>query len=637
MKSVTTFVELFQELNYNLSEKRLSSSGAVRLSKREIFAINASLNELAAGTPVTLNQVEIIKRCIGDLCSYIYHEDRCEERISYFLMHLYLNEFMRCHFCDLIKSLWPLLVKVNVQIHDSVLLHKLVDDCLSNCPAWNWLSADMLVKIATNGTIADLIRGALNTRENLAKFERMKHLNRDFTTLMNLIRLITTVGLDASFLPGLSTPYIKYIETINPNFKNLIQCSIESDTEELASHQCYVQPIDRHLLHIWVEFKHQFGCHHVNLKCLESFRTFPNLIVKLDLSCIMGPKTRSKRAATDAFNMTLAAMLSDGTIKRKLSMKLQMKNVLHFNWLVQYLSSLQKKRKVAINVVSDHHEAPPNGHLGSAVEKAKIQSFEARRGKRIYQSVGRERKGTNKRKKLSDEWDLTSDFDSTFEKTGTLGGTPHSGAVSKQVENEDGRSFSEKDQVGVKASRNEGTTNTITKRDEKDAEQVVGRDDCAPRECSQNPSQQDADVTKSSSRLFVPDESSKFEQDESSQIVMAPKERIDRLAKTQAPLQFDAQIPVRTSTPLNAEFTEWHSTTDKTSETEDTIDVMQEAFKLFSSNLINKLKRVEFEVLHKRNDLQAQVDHEYNKIEQMQRQKLKEIQEYCKTELNKIV
>ena len=637
MKSVTTFVELFQELNYNLSEKRLSSSGAVRLSKREIFAINASLNELAAGTPVTLNQVESIKTCIGDLCNYIYYKDRCEERISYFLMHLYLNEFMRFHFCDLIKSLWPLLVNVNIQIHDSVLFHRLVDDCLSNCPAWNWLSADMLVKIATNGTIADLIRGTLNTRENLAKFERMKHLNRDFTTLITLIRLITTVGLDASFLPGLLTPYIKYIETINPNFKNLIQCLIESDTEELVSHQCYVQPIDRHLLHIWVESKHQFCCHHVNLKCLESFRTFPNLIVKLDLSCIMGPKTRSKRAATDAFNMTLAAMLSDGTIKRKLSMKLQMKNVLHFNWLVQYLSSLQKKRKVAINVVLDHHESPHSGHLGSAIEKAKIQSFEARRGKRIYQSVGRERKGTNKRKKLSDEWDLTLDFDSTFEKTGTLGGAPHLGTVSKQVENEDGRSFLEKDQVGVKASRNEGTTNTITKRGEKDAEQVVGRDDCAPRECSQISSQQDADMTKSCSRLFVPDESSKLEQDQSLQIVMAPKKRIDRLAKTQAPLEFDSQIPVRTSTPLNAEFTELHSTTDKTSETEDTIDVMQEAFKLFSSNLINKLKRVEFEVLHKRNDLQAQVDHEYNKIEQMQRQKLKEIQEYCKTELDKIV
>ena len=103
-------------------------------------------------------------------------------------------------------------------------------------------------------------------------------------------------------------------------------------------------------------------------------------------------------------------------------------------------------------------------------------------------------------------------------------------------------------------------------------------------------------------------------------------------------MSIDAQAPVRTSTPINAEFTEFPTTTDKTTDTEGgTVDVMQDALSLFSSNLVNKLKRVEFHVLHKRNDLQAEVDKEYKKIEQMQRAKLKEIQEYCKNELEKII
>ncbi|KAI5957018.1 hypothetical protein KGF57_003392 [Candida theae] len=638
MKSVTTFIELFQELNYNLSEKRLSSSSAVSVGKQEIFAINGSLNVLTAATPVSSTQIEALRKCVGDIYSSVCYEDECEERISHFLINLHLSEFMRYHFCDFVKSLWPILVKVNTNVCDSVLFHKLVYDSLSNCPVWNWISSTILVKIATNDTTGPLIKEALASRENFAKFERMKYLNRDFTTLMNLIKLLTTVGLEASFLPNLTQPYIRYIQTVNPNFKNLIQCVLESDVAELASRQCYVQPVDRHLLHIWVESKSETLCHHINLKCLDSFRTFPNLIIKLNVSCTMGPKTRSKKVPAESFITSLAAVLADGTHKKRLDMSLQMKDVLHFNWLVQYLSLLQKKRKVAAVSTVSQCQVSPSRNIELTNEKTRLQSFSNRRTKLANLSDNGDRKGkpTRKRKKISDEWDLTSDFESSFEQIETNGRKHEPRAVLVQNNGTSSTGVDcggsvEKDAKARKTERRKSTTSGQSGLEDGD-----GKDTHEPGECLHF-STEDANCTKQSSKLFVADESSKLEQSDSSQEIIAPKERYDKLATSQAPLMLNVQAPVRTSTPINAEFTEFPTITDKTSDTEGTVNVMQEALKLFSSNLVNKLKRVEFEVLHKRNDLQAQVDQEYNKIEQMQRAKLKEIQEYCKNELNKIV
>lgn len=641
MKSVATFIELFQGLNYKLSEKKLSSSGTISLSKREIFGINASLNDLTVSTPVISSQLETIRVCIGDLCNYIYYEDEYEERISYFLIHLHLNQFMRHHFCDLIKSLWPILVKVNTQVRDLALLHKLIEDSLSNTPCWNWLSSAILAKIATNDFTVTLLKEVLNSRENLAKFERMKYLNRDFTSLMNLIELLVTLEMDTAFLPGLTTPYIKYIETINPHFKNLIQCLIESNIDELASLYCYAQPIDRYLLHVWVESEQEFLCHHINLKCLKSFRTFPNLIVKLNLSCVMGPKTRSKRMPPETFITSFAVRLSNGSDEKSLNIQLQMKDVLHFNWLVQYLKSLQKKRKLAVNTVLES-EIPHISKTSVVDEKARLQSFEARRSKSVYQTVGHNSNSSNKRKKLSDEWDLTLDCESSFDKTGTFNLKQVLNRLHKQGSNilqtgEISKGLLEENEVGANNNRKEKSEENTAWTSEDREHGNVSRHRPAHLDASYRLTLQEVDGAGSSTNLFVPTDSSKLGQSESLLIVLAPKERISRVVKTQASLILDTQAPVRTSTPINAEFTEFPTTTDKTSDTEGTIDVMQDALRLFSSNLVNKLKRIEFEVLHRRNDLQALVDDEYNKIEHMQRAKLKEIQEYCKSELDKIV
>lgn len=643
MKSVTTFIELFQELNYNRSEKRLSWSGPINLSKREIFEINASLKELTASTAVSPKQTSTIIKCVDELCNSIFHEDECEEKISYFLVQLYLNSFIRHHFCDLTKSLWPILVKSNIDVCDSALFHTLAEDSLSNCPCWNWLSTTILTRIATNDTTKGLLKETLNSRDNLAKFERMKYLNRDFTSLMNLIGLFVSLGLDKTFLPDLTTPYIKYIESANPNFKNLIQCQTKSNVEALASSRCYIQPIDRNLLHVWVESKQQFHCHHVNLMCFESFKTFPNLIIKLSTSCAKGPKTRSKSDLLEAFIRSLAVRLADGTIEKNLEMQLQLTDVLHFNWLVQYLSSLQKKRKLAVNTLPEPRN-PSNSAINTTGERAKLQSFESRRNKGVYQTVNPKGKASRKRKKLSDEWDLTLDFESSFEKTSIVDlkrGTNEVQVYEKEVIIEDETGKTPQCKVGADSEK-EGSVildNLVTESGKERSPNVKSKgaghqhhDGC------QNLSLHRANSTNVSSSLFVTDDSSKHDQSELMSLVVAPKERVNRMAKTQTSMSIDAQAPVRTSTPINAEFTEFPTTTDKTTDTEGgTVDVMQDALSLFSSNLVNKLKRVEFHVLHKRNDLQAEVDKEYKKIEQMQRAKLKEIQEYCKNELEKII
>ncbi|KAI5970358.1 hypothetical protein CANMA_000598 [Candida margitis] len=402
MKSVVTFIELFQELNYNVSEKRLSSSGAISLSKREIFAINTSLNGLTEGTPVTTDQVAAITGCIGELCNSIIHE------------------------------------------------------------------------------------------------------------------------------------------------------------------------------------------------------------------------------------------LADGTQAKTLDIQLQVRDALHFNWLVQYLSALHKKRKLAINSVAEHADSHNQGRDTTLVdEKTRLQKFEARRNKNDSPVArhGRKDKITrSKRKKLSDEWELTSDIEFSFEESSTVHRKREQKIVYQQqidefVEKTKDRPSKEVELV-AKASRQE-----IQKE-----EDTCHGDVHNPSDALQHQFDQNAKELSFSSNLFVSEGSSRSQPSDLSSSVLVPKERIDRVTKTQASTLIpDTETPVRTSTPVNAEFTEFPTITDKTSDTEGTLDVMNDALKLFSSNLLNKLKRVEFEVLHKRNDLQVQVDKEYKKIERMQRAKLKEIQEYCRNELDKIV
>lgn len=63
---------------------------------------------------------------------------------------------------------------------------------------------------------------------------------------------------------------------------------------------------------------------------------------------------------------------------------------------------------------------------------------------------------------------------------------------------------------------------------------------------------------------------------------------------------------------------------------------INESLILFSSNIVNKLKAIEYNVLEKRNELQKELDLEFSRIFAKHKQKLHEIQQHITGEINKL-
>ncbi|EMG47590.1 hypothetical protein G210_2002 [Candida maltosa Xu316] len=66
------------------------------------------------------------------------------------------------------------------------------------------------------------------------------------------------------------------------------------------------------------------------------------------------------------------------------------------------------------------------------------------------------------------------------------------------------------------------------------------------------------------------------------------------------------------------------------------IGSISDSFKLFSSKIIDKLKLLEFNILERKNQLQAELDLHFAEIEAKQKRKVKQIHEYVVEELNKM-
>ncbi|CAI5760302.1 unnamed protein product [Candida verbasci] len=97
----------------------------------------------------------------------------------------------------------------------------------------------------------------------------------------------------------------------------------------------------------------------------------------------------------------------------------------------------------------------------------------------------------------------------------------------------------------------------------------------------------------------------------------------------------ESESIIRALTPKQ-DYTELtNSSTHKTS-AGDAYDFINEGVKSYSNNLINQLKSIEFEVLKKKNELQAELNNEMKQIEEKQKRKLSEISKYVEDEFKKL-
>ncbi|KAI3406485.2 hypothetical protein KGF56_000617 [Candida oxycetoniae] len=571
------------------------------INRIHINKLNSWLNELTPDTACSGKDIADIKLCLEELFQRIHFEEIYEDRVCWFLINLSLNSFMRCHLPKTMRLFWPLLLKVFVRSEDTIVLHKLVDDALNNTPSVSWLSSRLLCIIIRDNYLLDTVRDIINTRANMVKFKQLLNLNRDFSTLMNMIELLFSLKLEPVFLPNLVFPYIRYIESVNPNFANLIQCCVKTSTHtqnsKLSGLNCYVQPIDKEVLVLWVQHNERSYCHYINLMVLDSYEILPNpnCIVKLHFACCNERKTRSSQYSMNEILKSFSLVTADGKSLSNICFELKIKDVVHYNWLISYLKSL-RGRKISVDTV-----------MQNEIIESKVVVASLKNGDIVQDKVSVKDTRENSQE-LSDE-------------KPTLRLQQH---YKKRTARKRRNFRYTKRKQHIKSQSFDNSVLDNWKKDNS-----VSR----------------IDTNRLKKNNILPT----FED---SQVIKAPKQRLSRAIDTQ--MLSMQEIPqsqdFRTSTPVGADFTEYPTTTtDKTSlmveesatskslYSSEPINVINESLRLFSSNVLNKLKMVEFTMLQKRNELQSEVEREFKQIETKQRAKLKEIQEYCNDQLNKIL
>ncbi|KAI5959741.1 KAP120 [Candida pseudojiufengensis] len=572
----------FEQLNNHIKDRNGElSQTAIGLSKLEFHKVNSNIQQLNQNTVATNKDVLALKNCIEKFILLIYSETIFDSRISWILITLYVNPFMRTHLLKEIKLLWPIYLKIRIETEDVISLNNLIHDALINSPSLSWLSSRVLLNLSDDNTLFTTIKKQINTKENLALFDHMINLNRSFSTIMNLIQLFTKLGLENIFLPNWTGPQINYIRSRNPNFKNLLQCSIKSNFESFNG-KCLIQPIDYHLLNLWISSENSMICHYINLKAFDSYKTLPQNTIKLKFVTTGERKTRSMTQSVENYLKSFAARTCNGVDVENLTIDVTISETLHYNWMINYLKTFKKFKQSKITEII---ESPEISKVPSTHEKLKV--FEARSRKSTYKTK------RSKRKRLASEWDLTSDIDS-------VDAIVDSSAKSTNfVENKKAESISERNSAGANYNLNYdletqddvGPEDTFLKKVMNESmskpsivkpKHVMSRAKTAPTNTPTNKVTTAADIYATPSITNI--ENSTIIDSQGSEIVKAPtrkkKRRVGRATTAYA----------RTSTPVYTEPTEYINNTTEMVKFDDPINVMDESLQLFRSNLINKMK-----------------------------------------------
>ncbi|KAI5949549.1 KAP120 [Candida jiufengensis] len=602
--------ELYSSMDDYMKEIHISnrnrglSNSTITLSKPEIYKVNSDLHDLNQNTPTSKKDISAIKDCIESFYQLIYLESNYDNKISWFLINLYINPFIRTHLLKEIKLLWPIYLRLSVQSEDAILLRKLIDDALSNSPSLSWLSSKLLLNLSNDNNLYTIIRKSINTKENISLFDKLINLNRDFSTIINLIELFVKLQLESFFLPNLITPYVKYIQSKNSNFKNLLQCNIKSNVLKLNGN-CYIQPIDYYLLNLWIPTKISVTCHYINLRSFESFKTLPQSTIKLRFVCASERKTRSMTQSIDASMRSFVARTSDGDDIENLTMDITIRETLHYNWFINYLKTFRKSKqsKVTSTIESPETLKAPETlknpeTLRAPTTQEKLQAFESRSSQSTYKT-----KKKIKRKRLASDWDLTPDMEHQTDDivdSDALSTAPTSHKKAKLIANKPDCGMEGTDILSNDNDfdRDSGSRDTLLQKVvntsvlDSSRSNLFGVGVGAKKSKTESMRRQPNDrrnIDNTNNNTTI-----RFENDETvvdsedSEIIKAPiRQRIHGNKTASATLE-------RTSTPLSTEPTEYpNTTTERTSNFETSTNGFHECLKLFSSNLLNKINMVE--------------------------------------------
>ncbi|WLF81057.1 hypothetical protein PVL30_004851 [Lodderomyces elongisporus] len=699
---ISVFLNELEILNNQLLSNSSQSIRKIAFSK-----LNTSLDVLTIQTSATMEDIATLKNQMELLFQMVYNKDYSsnEDKMNWFCINLFLNPFVRHHHGDLIKLFWPLLLRiVIVQTEEITSLYKLIDDALDYYSYSSWLSSKILLSMSEDIHMSLVISQAIDSRDNLAKFHKLLNANRSFSTLITLIELFVALGLKETFLPNLTEPYIKYIYTFNPKFKNLIQCAVTCKAMKMSGDTCYLQPINKQLLNLWTYIGSQIYCYHLNLVVFAALETHPDKMIKMSFECSKERQTRSKSTMKEVLK-SFSIRDHRGHYIFDTSLDVKVEDIVHYNWLINYLKAL-RCRKISINTAL----YGDNPDLKDVKSKSNSPVFETSRDA-ICKQYKRKRPLNRARSQASSN----NTFDEGIRKKQAantdvlLAGQPKNMQTLTSSCNAIMDDMGEKNDKGTKKSvsdkevmnflmkptgtkKDDSFSKTVPKVDVRgqanDIVQPIANDSLPQGEVLNRAfnSPHIGNLTKevlvetekgtktktkteigtgtgSGLRLGLESKLSFESIDSESENIKAPKVvHRSRIVDTQALMS----PKFKTSTPTQAnnsgiasadgedEITDFPDTTAKTSvedqgsprvkplepigaiDAMDPMNVMHQSLKLYSANLINKLKLLEYKTLTKRNELQDELDREFLKLEKAQCEKLKQIQEYCAEELAKI-
>lgn len=521
--------------------------------------------------------------CIDKFLQIIIQQEHVDDRLSWFAINLYLSKFIRLVIYPEIQMIWPILLRITVFTHDFRVLHKVIECSLCENPVVSWISSKILLNMIQVDSLFWLVKESLNTKENIKKFRNLLWLNSGITTLMNLISLFVHLELELEFIPNLVTPYIRYIHSVNPKFSDFIPCSVILKNQIINKQaRFYLQPINHSLLILWHQLKEdQTETYYINLVTLSSFRALPNCVLKLNFQCSNERQLRSEAMLIYKYMKKFSIKIGDLDILDT-CLEITLKHNTHYNWLVKFFKVISPRRKISVNSkiqvpLSQKESLDPNCSQNDSNNMMVVAA---------------------KRRKVSrsEPWDF---FD-----------------ISEMSRARKNRKY--------EVSRDMHKQSNVTKIC-LDSEQI-------------------GDGRNSKNLLFVQEESDDIEESSfSSQNNANPKEynngncdQFDLDTATGETTKDENQnVTCSVVKPLNRELDITPICQDNATPTSD-YNYINESLILFSSNIVNKLKTIEYNVLQKRNELQNELDLEFARIFAKHKQKLHEIQQHITGELNKL-
>ncbi|EGW30088.1 uncharacterized protein SPAPADRAFT_68915 [Spathaspora passalidarum NRRL Y-27907] len=541
--------------------------------------------------------IDKIKTLLDKLFTIARIQDFLSDELSYFIVNLHLSEFIHTHFPREMEQYTSILMKISIYnlVEDSY-LSNLLDDSLSS-KSRAWLSTNILINTAHNFNVSTYIN--MVNPKNHAKFQKLLQENSDFTNIICLMTLFKKLKVDHLFLAGLPQSFlpmdqIKYITNYNPSFRNLISCSITSKAIILPDcPDCFIQPKESKSLVLWMNDKKSFIPCLINLHTLSNYLALSDSTLRIKFECMNSRRTRSGSLSNPEYLQSFSIVKERTEFLTDIEIELKLQQQSQFNWLVSYLSQnksnkTNKTRKISINSlihVSESQVMPDTNETTDSL--------------------------------VTDEV-ITSSVLTRTNSTDT-----HSAEITSLEKNEE----------------------TVPKRSPVRSSGSIRK---RPKSSVKTPQNH---LKSELAKYRGIDQAKEMVQPISTQdILLATNSQVSkRLNNYNLPGAANKQLPISTvsdeicatstanNTILPREFTDIDLNQTTCPTIGSAYDVMNESLKLLSSNLINKLKSLEFNILKKQNQLQQELDNAFAKIEHQHKIKLQEIQQYYKQECEKIL